>query len=209
MSYGGAKTRFCTAAAGVSVVILMLCVGAVGCGRGSGPGRTPASVVQSSVSSAAHTQSGTPSRAVNDNDKDGDKGTDDVKWGHAANSVDLGSVKALVKHYYLVAAAGDATDGCSLMYSIFEEEVAEVYGEAAGPPGLRGDNCPEVVSKLFHMERQKLKIESDTLKVTGVRVKHNRGLALLSFRGAGERDIPVHLERGTWKIDALLDGGLG
>jgi hypothetical protein len=36
-------------------------------------------------------------------------------------------------------------------------------------------------------------------------VQGDRGLAVLAFRTASERYIPLQREHGTWKIDAILD----
>jgi hypothetical protein len=144
-----------------------------------------------------------------DNDRDGDGGADDNLWGHAASAADRRDIVALVKRYYAIAAAGDGARACAILYSLFAEEVPETYGEPPGDPALRGKTCAAVMSKVFKQRRRQLIQEAPSLKVIGVRIRGLRGLALLSFRGIGERDILVHREKRLWRIDALLDGGLG
>jgi hypothetical protein len=144
-----------------------------------------------------------------DNDGDGDNGNDDNRWGYAASPVYRRAVVALLERYYALASAGDGAAGCSLTYSLLAEEIPELYGEPPGPPGLRGSTCEQVMSKLFRQKHRQLVADSATLEVIGVRVKRLRGLALLHFRGSPERDIPVHLEHGAWRVDAVLDGAIG
>jgi hypothetical protein len=143
-------------------------------------------------------------------DKDDDNGKDDIAWGRAASAADRRAVTSVVKSYYAAAAAGDAVRACSLMYSIFAEEIPEEYGESPpGPPGLHGTTCAAVLAKLFKQQHRRLVADLATLEVTRVRLKGRRGLAILHFRTAAHREIPVHRERRAWKIDALLDGGFG
>jgi len=188
----------------LSLVLAMTAVGAVVACGGTG-GRNGSSKARHAVSETDRTAS----PAGRDNDGDGDGGGDDERWGHAAAAGDRRAVVALVKRYYAVAAAGNGSEACSLLYSLFAEEVPEVYGEPPGEPALRGKTCAIVTSKLFKQRRRRLSVQRASLEVVGVRVRGLRGLALLRFKGKPERDIPVHRERRMWKIDALIDGGLG
>jgi hypothetical protein len=56
--------------------------------------------------------------------------------------------------------------------------------------------------KHFHKQ---LTVEWPKLKVTGVRLQHHHGFAVLSFGSLPERQILVAREGHTWKISALLD----
>ena len=133
------------------------------------------------------------------------------KYGHGANEVDDQAVTALVKRYYAAAAAGDGAMGCSLMLASLanESDLGEAaegaYPPAPGAPVLRGESCGQIVSLLFKEDHERLAADSATMVVIGVRIKRDRGLALLGFRTMPERYIPVQRERGVWRIDSLLD----
>lgn len=194
-------------------LLLFVCLGACGeAGRDTHSG----SQVTFNATTTATTSGTTVSNAVtrhdlgkSDNDGDGDNGDDDDRWGHAASEADREAVVALVKRYYGFAAAGDGGAGCALIYSLLAEEIPELYGEPPGPPSLRGGTCAAVMSKVFKQKHRQLVADTASIDVIGVRAKRLRGLALLRFKGSPERDIPVHREHNAWKINALLDGGLG
>jgi hypothetical protein len=197
------------------LAIALLSLDAVACG-GSSKGTDPVSQASSNAAATGSAPATTASSTTpamqpvkSDNDNDGDNGEDDFNWGQAASAADSQAATALVKRYYAVAAAGDGAMACALIYSIFAEEISEVYGQPPGPAALRGKTCAAVMSKLFKQERQQLIVDNATLEVARVRVKEKRGLVLLSFKGMPQRNIPVHRELGAWKIDALLDSGLG
>jgi hypothetical protein len=196
----------------IAIALSSVATACGGVSKGAGSTSHVSSQTAASSSASASTSPGATqaSRPVeNDNDGDGDGGADDNGWGHAASTGDRRAVVALVKRYYAFAAADDGTAACSLIYSIFAEEIPEVYGEPPGEPALRGKTCGVVMSKFFRQIHRWLTTDLATLEVIDVRVKGLRGLALLSFKNTPEHDIPVHLEHRVWKIDALLDGGLG
>jgi hypothetical protein len=132
-------------------------------------------------------------------------------YGHAASAADVRAIVALVKRYYAAGAAGDGAAGCTLIYSglanspSLGEAAEEAYPPAPGVPLLRGQSCARIMSLLFKEDHQRLAADFATVEVTRVRVKGSRGLALLGFRTTPERQIPLRHERGTWKIEALLD----
>ena len=195
------------------LLAIALCGVGVACGGASktsgsatplaaGPGATggASTSTPSSTTRSAH---------KNDNDNDGDGGADDILWGHAGSPRDTRTVAALVKHYYALALSGDGAGGCSLIYSIFAEEIPEVYGESAGEPALRGKTCATVMSKYYRSVHDRIAREAATLDVVRLRVKGLRGLAFLQSSHTPEHDIQVHREHRLWKIDGLLGGGLG
>lgn len=163
---------------------------------------TSTTAVHASSTQASSTQAA-------DVDGDSDNNDDDYGYGIAADPADRLAVIALVRRYYAAAAADNGTEGCSLIYSLMAEEIPELYGEASGPPALRGGTCAIVMSKLFGLHRGLLITDDESLMIRSVRVKRNRALAILSFRGQPQRDILVHREFGSWKIDELLDSELG
>ncbi len=199
-----------------SLLVLALCsVGVSACG-GAGKGASADSHAASNAAATATTVRTVVSdpalhhhQVKSDNDGDGDNSDDDIRWGNAASAAERQAVITLVRRYYALAAASNGAAGCSLIYSLLAEEIPELYGEPPGPPSLRGGTCAVVMSELFKHKHRQLVADSATLEVIGVRVKRLRGLALLHFAGSPERDIPVHREHRAWRIDALLDSGLG
>lgn len=128
-------------------------------------------------------------------------------FGHPASATDTRLVRALVKRYFTAAAHEDGALACRLIYSVFAEAVPEDYGGAGGPPGLRGDTCAVVLTKLFRQLHGHLRDDS-TVTVAAVRVERNRASVLLGFDGMKPtRYTMAHRERGAWKTDLLLDVG--
>ena len=144
-----------------------------------------------------------------DSDHDSDNNDDDYRYGEAASPTDRRLIGEVVARYYAAAAADNGAIGCSLMYSLFAEEIPEVYGEVPGPPELRGATCAAVMSKYFEIYHRQLTSDRETLEMKSVRVKRNRALAIMSFKTMPQRDILVHREYGSWKIDEMLDSNLG
>ncbi len=194
-------------------VAALLCACVVGCGTGGNETAKPARPVADSATVSTHSGPPTTVSSVGatkpDDDNDGDNGADDSRWGRAAIPAEKATVTTLIKHYYAIAVAGDGTRACPLIYSIFAEEIPETYGEQPGEPALSGKTCAEVMSKVFKQSHRRLTSELAALRVTVVRVKGLRGLALLDFGRPPVREIGLHLEHGAWRIDDLLDGALG
>jgi hypothetical protein len=129
-----------------------------------------------------------------------------VDYGHAANPADNQTITTLVRRYYTAAAADDGAKVCSLIYSIFEEAIAEDYGRPPGPASLRGKTCAVVMSKLFKQRHKQQVTDLARLQVTGVRLQGGKGYVLLSFGKTGPgRYLFVKREHSTWKINSLID----
>jgi hypothetical protein len=147
-----------------------------------------------------------------DNDSDRDDGDDDIAWGKPADASELAAVTALVKRYYALAAAGDGSNACQLIYSAFAKEIPELYGD--GAPALRGDTCAAVMSKIFKQHHLELTEKRSRLTISAVRVRGERGIAVLRFiptsghAFALERQLPLYREHGAWTVYGLLDAGL-
>ena len=165
--------------------------------------------------SASPTSSTTPTQSSLSRDYDNDHDIDpsshydnDLYFGHAANAANRRVVTAVIKRYYTAAAAGNGAIACSMMYSRLAKEIPDVYGQSPpGPPALRGKTCAVVMSKLFEQRHHQLVTDDATLNVTGVLVEGERGLVLLRFEETPKRHIFVQLERGSWKVNMLIDAG--
>lgn len=129
-------------------------------------------------------------------------------FGRAAGVLEAATVTALVKRYYARAAAGDGAEGCMMLYSTIAESIVESYGRPPGPPALRGKTCATVMSKLYGQRHRELAEAASKLRVAGVRVKGDQGLALLSLGGVSEPHVLVRREDGAWKIDVLFAIGM-
>jgi hypothetical protein len=129
-------------------------------------------------------------------------------FGQAASAVDAQAVTAVVRRYFAAAAAQDGTTACSLVVSDLARAVPEDLGRSPGPPYARGNTCAVVMSKMFKENRPQLTAYAAMLKVTGVRLKGDRGLAVLGFRTLPGRQIGVTREGDVWKLAALLDSEL-
>jgi hypothetical protein len=144
------------------------------------------------------------------NDGDNDANSDDdayfLYYGHAPSKADQRAVIALVKGYFVAAAAADGAKACPLIYGIVAETIVEEYGEL---PEFSGSTCAVVMSKLFKHRHQQMAADLAGLEVTRVRLGGTRGYAFL-YRG----DVPapfvlLHRESGSWKIESLFEINLG
>jgi predicted small lipoprotein YifL len=179
------------------LVSVLLVVSVCACGSSSkGTNSSPPASVSSTTSTASSTQQSEkqvdPTKAI-------------VDFGQPASAANRQTIVALVRRYYMAAAAEDGAKACPLIYSLFEEAIAEDYGQPPGPPSLRGKTCPVVMSKLFKQQHKQEATDLATLRVTGVRVDRKRGVVLLSFKENPRRYLHVQLEHGTWKINSLTD----
>lgn len=127
-----------------------------------------------------------------------------LDYGNPANAADWRRSVALVKRYFAAAAAADGAGACRLLVPLSAESVVERDG---GSPPLRGRTCAVVMSKLFRLHHRMLAEKSAALEVIAVRIKDDRGLAVLNFPEIHEaRQIGLRRVRGTWKVVDLLDG---
>jgi hypothetical protein len=126
-------------------------------------------------------------------------------YGHAASQADRRLVTAVVMRYYAAAAADDGTRGCSLIDVSLAKGLSEEYNQASSPAYLRSKTCAGVMSKLFKYKPERSSADLAAIRVTGVRVKDDSGLALLRLPTAEVREISVERERGAWKVSMFSD----
>lgn len=198
------------------LAIGLLSIGAVACG---GTGKATVSSTShssstgsdstASVSSTAQAPVITKADADKDNDvgaPDDDTSNSELNFGHAANSSDKQAITALVKHYYVAAAAEDGAAACSMLYSTVSETVPEDYGTSPpGPSYSKGKTCTAVMTLSFKHFHNELALELAKLKILGVRLEEHHGLVVLSFGTMPQRDIQVMREGHVWKMESLFD----
>jgi hypothetical protein len=134
---------------------------------------------------------------------------DDTKSTSAPQYVptptDKRAVAELVKRYYAAALAGDGVKGCSMLYSVFAKAVAEDYGQVPSLSYLHGaKTCAALMSRVFDHFHSQLAAQVPVLRVTAVRFKGARGVAVLSFKDMPTLLLPVEREHGVWRVDQLL-----
>jgi hypothetical protein len=138
-------------------------------------------------------------------------GTDDdaPHYGYPAGEADRRAVSRLVKAYYASAAADDGTAACALIISTLARSVAEDYGRPPGPPAIRGNSCHVVMTKLFRrIPHQPASVLAKT-RVTGVRIYHDRGFALLHSSAMAHGEVAVGREGKRWKLQWLIGREVG
>jgi hypothetical protein len=123
---------------------------------------------------------------------------------HGRDTSEAGKIAVLVARYYAAAARDDGALAYSMIYSMFEEAIAEDYGQPPGPTYLRGKTCAVVMSKLFkHVPRQPPSVLAHT-EITGVHVEGGRGYVQLKSSGMPRGEIPVEREHRAWKVQSLI-----
>jgi hypothetical protein len=130
-------------------------------------------------------------------------------FGLMASRVDARAITTIVRRYYTAAAGGRGNVACSLLYSPMAGAVAEDYGHLPSAPELRAGTCAEVMSKLFKHRRGQPTGDLAGIRVTGVRVSGNEGIALWRSPETAHGEISVErLPGGAWQIKELLGKAL-
>jgi hypothetical protein len=182
----------------LTIALLSLFLGA--CAKATGHAGSSGSAPSSATSST-----GAPKR---DRDNDGDNNDDDAKvlyYGNAPSAVERQAIVTLVSDYYAAGAAEDGAMACSLLMPFLAESVVEDYRHQ---PGLEGETCATVLSKLFKQHHSQLSGQHATLKFISVRVSGDRALTVQSFSTLPEvRQLAERREgNGKWKLLQVFDG---
>jgi hypothetical protein len=206
------RTVIDAACVGWLVVCLVVAVPALGlAGCGSGKERDGTGDAQVTSVSRNSTADVSVRDSDGDNDSAGSRFDPDnditLTLGHAAGAHEMQAVSALIKGYYRAAAAGDVRKACSQLYWLRAEVAVEEHSKGKGPRSLRGNTCAQVLARLFGLHRRELTQAEGGLALTALRVKGTRGLARVRVGVLGERIVQVKLERGTWRMDTLLNAG--
>jgi hypothetical protein len=211
------------------------CAGLVACGgvaRNAPAGLRPPSngVTQARVAAASPPDSTLPAglspagRRRFEWDHDGDPGADNNSvnaafdrddgefryYGRAAGANVRRAVTRLVARYYAAAAANDGAAACALV----DAELADAFAAQRdarfpGSPAPAAGGCAAALAARFRHILGRSAADMASVRVIGVRVAGDRGLALLRLRSSQVRYIPVGSERGAWKIEALIDSEMG
>jgi hypothetical protein len=129
-----------------------------------------------------------------------------TRSGRAANPGERRAIAALVRSYYVAAAAENGAAACLLI----DRPLAENFPRSlagAGPSYLRGGKtCSGIMSKLFAQNHLQMAAYSRRLKVSEIRLKGRYGVAVLEFGSLPRREIELFRdEHGSWKLYAVVD----
>lgn len=135
-----------------------------------------------------------------DGDKDGMP-----TYGRQATPVEHRAIAALLSSFYTAAAAGNATEVCSLLYPVAIEGLLEEHNHGKGPASLRGSNCVQIAGKLLRGKRQEMVTRRASLTVPIVEVRAKRAWAVLDFGTADEQITILHGEGSKWALTSLRE----
>jgi hypothetical protein len=179
--------------------IVLVVLGVASCGGASKATRTASAHVRAPEPPPDNDQGyDRPSKSEGDDNAS-------LHLGRPAGAAETRTVTGIVRRYYRAAAARDGASACSLIYSVTAAAIPENLGRPPGPPALRGNTCPVVMSKLFKQRHATMAADLAKLKIVAVRVSGDQAVALLKLGGGPERFISLRRERRGWKLDRLLD----
>jgi len=202
-----------------AVALSSISIGA--CGQASGIGDSSSSPAPTAAPSGYVTSSDPADTAAlggylkSDDDNDNDDAvhprrierTDALTpqdYGSKASAADAREVSTLVKRYYMLAAAGRGDTACPLLYPTLAAGLSE-GGSGSGHAG-----CAAALDLLFKEQHGLLAgDEVATMTVVDVHVKGQLALATVGFRSKPVGTILLRRQGRGWKLDALLDTGLG
>lgn len=125
--------------------------------------------------------------------------------GHVADMTDKREITALVKRYYVAAAADDGATACSLLSPSLAESAVRDYGNRARRRYLHGNTCRAVLSRLFKHPPDVSAAELSTTRVIGVRLSNSRhGFALISSKGMPLGEVNVVRVGNAWRVGVLI-----
>lgn len=133
-------------------------------------------------------------------------GDDSIQtFGNEAGVAEKQAVTATVKRYYAAVAAGDGASACALLSPGLSKSIIQSLGHSAV---LRGKGCAGILALLFKHGSAQSGASLADIEVTGVRIKGDRGFALLHSKTMPSGEISVDRENGAWKVGALIGGAL-
>lgn len=201
-----------------SCCVVPLCVALMACGASSrnasesrlaGSARTDAPRSSTTAQRPAYMRKDADDDYDNTRHRHYDLDDDPIRFmGVAASASDARDIIAVVRHYYAVAATGDAGGGCSLLFKPLADALSEEFAGGSGATQTYGGSCSAVLVKFFKLHHRQFVERNASIEVTGTRVEGERGLALLRFKMITDHHIRLSRERGRWTIRQLFDEGM-
>jgi hypothetical protein len=123
-------------------------------------------------------------------------------FGHWPSAAEARAIANVVRRYYAAGSVGDGIAACSLLSTSFVRSVPESYGQASGPPYLRGaKSCASVIEMLFGHFHEEL---SEAVTVVEARVDGNEAQVVLGSRKMRASHVFLMREGRSWKVQELL-----
>jgi hypothetical protein len=118
-----------------------------------------------------------------------------LDYGRPAAHAEARLLTGIVKRYYALAAAGKATQACSLLPQGMTREYYELYR----PAYLAEDDktCREIVSRVFAHFRVRL---AEPVRVVAVRVKGTTAWVVIGSQVMPASRVTLMRQHGTWRI---------
>lgn len=198
--------------------LMWSCLSLTSCGGGASARSAPEAAMVFTETSSAPRPRLVHGHLVGDDDMENDDsphGGDDVPiraYGRSASAAAGRAVTSLVERYYSAAARGQLRAACAMLSARISRDPSvtrtvpeDRFSARLGPAIRRGETCTQATARQFEHNRRRLAGDVGSLQVVSVRVEGAHGVALLGFRRTLERWIPVVRERGSWRVDFLLD----
>lgn len=126
-------------------------------------------------------------------------------FGSTADAAKRAAVASLVRDYYDAAAKSDGAAACTVLYSDLAHEMAVNNSRPSTPGYLRGNTCAVVMTKLFRHNLSQMRRFDASASVTSVRVRGDRGFAIVHYEGLPDREFNLRREGKAWKLDSAID----
>jgi hypothetical protein len=168
------------------------------------------------ASSTSGQRSSSTQLPVSDGDKDidslgqGPYDTDNdanPTYGPAASASERQAIVALIEGYYKAAAAEEGARACSMLDPLIAEAAVEEHRPGKGSPRLRGRTCAQVLARVFAQRHHELVADAATLRVGWIQRQARQAVMLVHFGSTRELTVRMHLARGRWQMNNLLDSG--
>jgi len=123
-------------------------------------------------------------------------------YGTKADAEAEAEIRAAVQDFYAAKSAGDGARACALLARPAREAMVDTLARS----GRQG--CPAILASLLADQDARYRDRIAGVEVTGVRVREDRGLALIEIEATPEDVIPVRREDGSWKVAALAGSAI-
>lgn len=174
----------------ITSLVIMLVAGACGASNSSDNLSSGAGTAKSSASTVATAVA--PGVPQNDDYI--------TSYGRKASGYEAEKITAEVERYYALLARRSGARACVMLSPSLAASVVEDY---AVIPGLHGHTCGAVLAKVAgqagHSSASLL-----ATKVTGVRLRGNRGFVQLTAPRMPTGEIAIERHSGVWSIEALV-----
>jgi hypothetical protein len=173
--------------AGALLAAALLALSAAACGGDDEPSSSRAGTDDGKVAATEASAPQSPEESVR-------------SYGTKADAAAETAIATAVKNFYAAKSAGDGAQACTLLARATREAMIDTLARSGR---LEGKGCPAILTSLLADQAPRYRDGIAGVKVTGARVREDRGLALIEIEAIPEDVIPVRREDGSWKVAAL------